>query len=90
MTDSVYKGRAGDNPNILNKMCLLESDYWQTFDTDYCSVSYSVAKGEQYRITGTNINNSFSLINLFNSMEEVKGIQYYPIKQTGGAAMSMC
>lgn len=72
MTDSVYKGRAGDNPNILNKMCLLESDGWQTFDTDYCSVSYSVAKGEQYRITGTNINNSFSLINLFNSMEEVK------------------
>lgn len=80
MTDSVYKGRAGDNPNILNKMCLLESDGWQTFDTDYCSVSYSVAKGEQYRITGTNINNSFSLINLFNSMEEVKGIQYYPSK----------
>lgn len=80
MTDSVYNGRAGDNPNILNKMCLLESDYWQTFDTDYCSVSYSVAKGEQYRITGTNINNSFSLINLFNSMEEVKGIQYYPSK----------
>lgn len=80
MTDSVYNGRAGDNPNILNKMCLLESDRWQTFDTDYCSVSYSVAKGEQYRITGTNINNSFSLINLFNSMEEVKGIQYYPSK----------
>ena len=80
MTDSVYNGRAGDNPNILNKMCLLESDGWQTFDTDYCSVSYSVAKGEQYRITGTNINNSFSLINLFNSMEEVKGIQYYPSK----------
>lgn len=80
MTDSVYNGRAGDNPNILNKMCLLESDYWQTFDTDYCSVSYSVAKGEHYRITGTNINNSFSLINLFNSMEEVKGIQYYPSK----------
>lgn len=80
MTDSVYNGRAGDNPNILNKMCLLESDYWQTFDTDYCSVSYSVIEGEQYRITGTNINGSFSLINLFNSMEEVKGIQYYPSK----------
>lgn len=80
MTDSVYNGRAGDNPNILNKMCLLESDGWQTFDTDYCSVSYSVAEGEQYRITGTNINDSFSLINLFNSMEEIKGIQYYPSK----------
>ena len=80
MTESVYNGRAGDNPNILNKMCLLESVYWQTFDTNYCSVSYSVAEGEQYRITGTNINNSFSLINLFNSMEEVKGIQYYPSK----------
>lgn len=80
MTDSVYNGRAGDNQNILNKMCVLESDYWQTFDTDYCGVSYSVAEGEQYRITGTNINSSFSLINLFNSMEEVKGIQYYPSK----------
>lgn len=80
MTDSVYKGRAGDNPNILNKMCLLESDGWQTFEIDYCSISYSVAEGEQYRITGTNINSSFSLINLFNSMEKVKGIQYYPSK----------
>lgn len=80
MTDSVYNGRAGDNPNILNKMCVLESDHWQMFDTDYCGVSYSVAEGEQYRITGTNINSSFSLINLFNSMEEVKGIQYYPSK----------
>lgn len=80
MTDSVYNGRAGDNQNILNKMCVLESDHWQTFDTDYCGVSYSVAEGEQYRITGTNINSSFSLINLFNSMEEVKGIQYYPSK----------
>ena len=80
MTNSVYNGRAGDNQNILNKMCLLESNYWQTFDTDYCSISYSVAEGEQYRITGTNINSSFSLINLFNSMEEVKGIQYYPSK----------
>jgi hypothetical protein len=80
MTDSVYNGRAGDNQNILNKMCALESDHWQTFDTDYCGVSYSVAEGEQYRITGTNINSSFSLINLFNSMEEVKGIQYYPSK----------
>lgn len=80
MTDSVYNGRAGDNQNILNKMCVLESDHWQTFDTDYCGVSYSVAEGEQYRVTGTNINSSFSLINLFNSMEEVKGIQYYPSK----------
>ena len=80
MTNSVYNGRAGDNQNILNKMCLLESNHWQTFDTDYCSISYSVAEGEQYRITGTNINSSFSLINLFNSMEEVKGIQYYPSK----------
>lgn len=81
MTDSVYNGRAGDNPNILNKMCLLESDGWQTFDTDYCSVSYSVAEGEQYRITGTNINKSFSLINLFDTMEDAtKGILYYPSK----------
>lgn len=81
MTESVYNGRAGDNPNILNKMCLLESDYWQTFDTNYCSVSYSVAEGEQYRITGTNINSSFSLINLFDTMEdETKGIKYYPSK----------
>lgn len=80
MTDSVYNGRAGDNQNILNKMCVLESDHWQTFDTDYCGVSYSVAEGEQYRVTGTNINSLFSLINLFNSMEEVKGIQYYPSK----------
>lgn len=80
MTDSVYNGRAGDNQNILNKMCVLESDHWKTFDTDYCGVSYSVAEGEQYRVTGTNINSSFSLINLFNSMEEVKGIQYYPSK----------
>ena len=80
MTNSVYNGRAGDNQNILNKMCLLESNHWQTFDTDYCSISYSVAEGEQYRITGTNINSSFSLINLFNSMDEVKGIQYYPSK----------
>lgn len=81
MTDSVYKGRAGDNPNILNKMCLLESDGWQTFDTDYCSVSYSVIEGEQYRITGTNINSSFSLINLFDTMEDTtKGILYYPSK----------
>lgn len=81
MTDSVYKGRAGDNPNILNKMCLLESDGWQTFETDYCSVSYSVAEGEQYRITGTNINGSFSLINLFDTMEDAtKGILYYPSK----------
>lgn len=80
MTDSVYNGRAGDNQNILNKMCVLESDHWQMFDTDYCGVSYSVAEGEQYLITGTNINSSFSLINLFNSMEEVKGIQYYPSK----------
>ena len=80
MTDSVYNGRAGDNQNILNKMCVLESDHWQTFDTDYCGVSYSVAEGEQYRVTGTNINSVFSLINLFNSMEEVKGIQYYPSK----------
>lgn len=79
-TDSVYNGRAGDNKNILNKMCLLESDGWQTFDEDYCSVSYAVIEGEQYRITGTNINSSFSLINLFNSIEEVKGIQYYPSK----------
>jgi len=81
MTDSVYKGRAGDNPNILNKMCLLESDGWQTFDTDYCSISYSVIEGEQYRITGTNINSSFSLINLFDTMEDTtKGILYYPSK----------
>ena len=81
MTDSVYKGRAGDNPNILNKMCLLESDGWQTFETNYCSVSYSVAEGEQYRITGTNINKSFSLINLFDTMEDAtKGILYYPSK----------
>lgn len=81
MTDSVYKGRAGDNPNILNKMCLLESDGWQTFDADYCSVSYSVIEGEQYRITGTNINSSFSLINLFDTMEDTtKGILYYPSK----------
>lgn len=81
MTDSVYNGRAGDNPNILNKMCLLESDRWQTFETDYCSVSYSVAEGEQYRITGTNINGSFSLINLFDTMEDAtKGILYYPSK----------
>lgn len=81
MTDSVYKGRAGDNPNILNKMCLLESDGWQTFDTDYCSISYSVKEGEQYRITGTNINSSFSLINLFDTMEDTtKGILYYPSK----------
>ena len=80
MTESVYNGRTGDNPNILDKMCFLESDRWQTFETRYCSVSYSVAEGEQYRITGTNINASFSLINLFDSMEEVKGIQYYPSK----------
>lgn len=81
MTDSVYNGRAGDNPNILNKMCLLESDGWQTFETNYCSVSYSVAEGEQYRITGTNINGSFSLINLFDTMEDAtKGILYYPSK----------
>lgn len=80
MTENVYNGRTGDNPNILNKMCFLESDHWQTFDTTYCSVSYSVAEGEQYRITGVNINASFSLINLFDSMEEVKGIQYYPSK----------
>lgn len=81
MTDSVYNGRAGDNKNILNKMCLLESDGWQTFDKDYCSVSYSVIEGEQYRITGTNINSSFSLINLFDTMEDTtKGIIYYPSK----------
>ena len=81
MTESVYNGRAVDNPNILNKMCLLESDRWQTFDTNYCSVSYSVAEGERYRITGTNINSSFSLINLFDTMEdETKGIKYYPSK----------
>lgn len=79
MTDSVYNGRAGDNKNILNKMCSLESDYWQTFDTDYCSVSYSVIEGERYRITGTNINSSFSLINLFDTMQDAtKGILYYP------------
>lgn len=79
MTDSVYNGRAGDNKNILNKMCSLESDYWQTFDTNYCSVSYSVIEGERYRITGTNINSSFSLINLFDTMQDAtKGILYYP------------
>lgn len=79
MTDSVYNGRAGDNKNILNKMCLLESDYWQTFNTGYCSVSYSVIEGERYRITGTNINSSFSLINLFDTMQDAtKGILYYP------------
>lgn len=32
MTENVYNGRTGDNPNILNKMCFLESDRWQTFD----------------------------------------------------------
>lgn len=81
MTDSVYNGRAGDNQNILNKMCVLESNHWQTFDKDYCSISYSVAEGEQYRITGTNINGSFSLINLFDTMEDAtKGILYYPSK----------
>ena len=81
ISESIYEGVAGDSPNIINKMCFIESNYWQTFDNTYCGISLEVTKGEQYIISGTNVNSNFVLINLFDSLkEDIKGMQYYPTK----------
>lgn len=62
-------------------MCCIESDNWQTFDNHYCGISLEVTEGDQYIISGRNVNSSFVLINLFNSLkEDIKGMQYYPTK----------
>ena len=80
-SENIYEGVAEASPNLINKMCYIESNYWQTFEKSYCGISLEVTEGDQYIISGQNVNSNFVLINLFDSLkEDIKGIQYYPTK----------